>query len=146
MTAINTSLYLNSSGQAQLAKLKQANQVPLTRVDSRINALRAQQTPLNKVNTEVGELRAVVVEAVTPPAGHGARPVQDPTTGVLVGPDRLDEIPSLVLGQVAQMGLGYLVEEILAALQVLGDLVDIVARGLQARFGLGDSRLAVEQR
>jgi len=44
------------------------------------------------------------------------------------------------------MGLGYLVDEILAALQVLGDLVDIVAIGLQARFGLGDSRLAVEQR
>jgi hypothetical protein len=50
-----------------------------------------------------------------------------------------------VFGQVANVRLGNLVDEILATLQVLGDLADVVAIGFEPRFGFGHGRFTMEQ-
>ena len=73
MTSLATSLYLDSSGQAQLAKLKQANQIPLNRVDSKITSLRGKQPTLNTVKTEVEELKTALQKVRdAPEAERGA--------------------------------------------------------------------------
>ena len=51
----------------------------------------------------------------------------------------------LVLGQIAQVCLGHLVDEILTALQIVGNLANIVAIGLEPRFGTGHLGFAIEQ-
>lgn len=60
MTSVNTSLYLDASGQAQLAKLKAANQIPLTRIDSKVSQVKLKQPTLNTVKTEVDELKSAI--------------------------------------------------------------------------------------
>lgn len=60
MTSVNTNLYLDSSGQAQLAKLKAFNRIPLTRVESQVSQLKLRQPTLNTVKTEVAELKTAV--------------------------------------------------------------------------------------
>lgn len=60
MASLAASLYLDTAGQNQLATLKKANQIPLTRIDKKITDVKTKQPTLNTVKTEVSELKAAL--------------------------------------------------------------------------------------
>ncbi len=55
--AVPISVYLNAQAQTQLAQLKAANAIPLSRIDARVQAANTQQTAVQALRSETSELR-----------------------------------------------------------------------------------------
>lgn len=52
-----TNIYLNAAGQTQLNQLKQANQVPITRLNASKATVTAKDAPLKNIKTNIDELK-----------------------------------------------------------------------------------------